>query len=594
MLKRWSTLIDMLRSRAQSHPDQTAFTFVASEEMGDIPISFGDLDRQARSIAARLQSLKLDGDRILLLYPPGLEFISAFFGCLYAGAVAVPLPFINVVRPGRWADKLRSIIDNSRPRACLTTERSSVKLENLLNQAPDLSSINWLVTDSLGRNVAEEWKPPAASGETLGYLQYTSGSTSNPKGIMITHNNALHTTEDFYLGLQQAPDTILLSWLPHFHDLGLVYGVLMPLYAGIPGYLMPPALFVQHPLKWLSSISRYRVTHTAAPNFAYDLCVARFKPEKCDDLDLSSWRVAVNGAEPVRSATIKRFSDTFAPYRLQQNIFRPAYGLAEATLVVSVAQEAKPVAVCSVRAEHLEKNRIVEVIDAGADGANSGIRELVGCGYKVHSINVAIVHPALLTRCLPGEVGEIWVAGPGVASGYWDREQETEMIFRAFIADTGEGPFLRTGDLGFLKGEELFVTGRIKDLIIIDGSNHYPQDIEQTVERSHPAIRAGCCAAFSIDVDAEERLIIVAEVNRHFIFQLSHQAKTPDTNSSGHLALTTEVTKHIHQAVAEAHDMNIYEVVLLRQGSVPKTSSGKIQRHACRAGYLAGTLDSVQ
>jgi acyl-CoA synthetase (AMP-forming)/AMP-acid ligase II len=583
MFNREATLVDLLRSRALSRPDEPPHTFLVDGESREAGNSYRELDRKARAIAAWLQSLKLTGERVLLLYPPGLEYISAFFGCLYAGAIAIPLSPVNSARPTRGVEKLRSIIHNSKPRACLTMARASNRLENLLSQVPDLESLKWSMTDELDEGAAEEWTPPKITDQSLAYLQYTSGSTSDPKGVMITHRNVLDNLEDFRTSVQHTPETSLVSWLPHFHDMGLVYGVLMPIYCGIPGYLMSPASFIQQPMRWLQAISRYGATHTAAPNFAYDFCVANFKPEKCLNLDLGNWRVAINGAEPVRRDTIERFCDTFAPYYFRRETFRPGYGLAEATLVVSVGKETRPPLYCRVRAAELEKHQVVEIDEGEREGNGGGFRSLVGCGAKASRIEVVVVNANSLTRRQPGEVGEIWVAGSSVAQGYWNRPSETEAVFRAHLAETGEGPFLRTGDLGFFKGEELFITGRIKDLIIIDGGNHYPQDIEQTAERSHPAIRAGCCAAFPVEVEGEERLVIVAEIDRHY--------KSEPDRTGGKPALAVEIVKGIRRAVNEEHELKTHAVALIKSGSIPKTSSGKLQRYACRAAYLTGTLD---
>jgi acyl-CoA synthetase (AMP-forming)/AMP-acid ligase II len=583
MFNREATLIDLLRSRALSRPDDVPHTFLIDGESAEARVTYRELDQKARSIAAWLQSLKFDGERILLLYPPGLEYISAFFGCLYAGAIAIPLSPVNASRPTRWFEKLRAIIHNSEPQACLTTARASNKLENLLSQAPDLKSIRWMMTDEIDTGLAEEWTPTRRTEHNLAYLQYTSGSTSDPKGVMITHRNVMDNMEDFRTNVQHTPETSLVSWLPHFHDMGLVYGILMPIYCGISSYLISPSSFIQQPLRWLRAISRYGATHTAAPNFAYDFCVAKFKPEKCVDLDLGAWRIAINGAEPVRRATIERFSETFAPYRFRRDAFRPGYGLAEATLVVSVGRKTGPPLFCRVRATELEKHRVVEIAEGENYGNDDSYRSLVGCGSKASRIEVAVVHPNSLTRCKPGEVGEIWVAGSSVAPGYWNRTTETKETFQARLAETGEGPFLRTGDLGFFKGEELFITGRIKDLIIIDGGNHYPQDLELTAEQSHPAIRSGCCAAFPVDVDGEERLVIMVEIDRHY--------KPEPNQGGGQPALTAGIVNCIRRAVNEEHGLKTHAVVLLKNGSIPKTSSGKLQRYACRAAYLTGTLE---
>jgi acyl-CoA synthetase (AMP-forming)/AMP-acid ligase II len=572
----------MLRSRALDQPGQTAHTFLVDGEFEEVSVTYGELDRQARSIASRLQSLKFVGERALLIYPPGLEYISAFFGCLYSGVIAAPAPSASMVGHGRWLERIRSIVRNAEPVVCLTTANYLTRLERLFEQAPDLRSIRCLVTDHEDFHSAEEWLPGRPDCQALAYLQYTSGSTSDPKGVMVTHENVLQNLEDMSLRSSHTPESVVVSWLPHFHDMGLVYGNLMPVYCGGAGYLMNPASFIQQPLRWLRAISRYRGTHAAAPNFAYELCVAKFKPERCAGMDLSSWLLAINGAEPIRRATIERFSETFAPYHFRRNAFCLSYGLAEATLMVSA--EARQPVFYSVSAAELERGRAVE-----ADENGGGARSVVGCGYKASSVDVAIVDPTTLTRCPPGAVGEIWVAGPSVAPGYWERPDETEAVFKARLADTNEGPFLRTGDLGFLNRDILFVTGRIKDMIIVDGRNHYPQDIEQTAEQSHFALRKDSCAAFSVDVDLEERLVIVAEVeHRH---KLRHTHAAGRSNTSAVEPLAAEVERELRRAVTEGHEIKVHAVVLLKAGAIPKTSSGKIRRRDCRTQYLAGLLE---
>ncbi len=345
------------------------------------------------------------------------------------------------------------------------------------------------------------------------------------------------------------------------------------MYTGFPCFLMQPVSFLQRPIRWLQAISRYKATHSGAPNFAYHLCVRRITTEQRLSLDLSSWRSAYNGAEPVSKNTLEQFAEAFAACGFRPNVSYPCYGLAEATLIVSGGFVKKKPVFCTVQAVALERNRVVE-----ASEHQENVRTLVGCGRAMLDTKIVIVHPESLTQCWPDDVGEIWVSGPSVAQGYWNRPEETEHTFRAYLADTGEGPFLRTGDLGFIKDGELFVTGRLKDLIIIGGCNHYPQDIELTVEQSHPALRTGCGAVFSIDVDGEERLVVVQEVERRYYRNLD----------------IDEVVGAIRQAVAENHELRVSAVALVKPWSIPKTSSGKIQRHACRTRFLAGSLDVLE
>jgi len=565
-----ATLVEILYSKALHQPEQKAFTFLLDGETEEVSLTYQELDLQARAIAALLQTLGASGERALLLYPPGLEFIAAFFGCLYAGVVAVPAypPRNN----NRSMDRIQAIVADAQATVVLTTTQTLSNVERRFAEAPDLAALRLLTTDNVAKELAEAWQEPAVSGDTLAYLQYTSGSTSKPKGVMISHRNAMHNSADMALAWETSPESVIVSWLPHFHDFGLVYGIIQPVYQGFPCVLMAPTSFIQEPIRWLQAISRYKATHSGAPNFAYELCISKITPEQRATLDLSSWCVAVNGAEPIRQEALQRFAKTFGPCGFRWSTFCPGYGLAEATLKVSASRKTEMPILCAVQASALEKHHIIELSEN-----EPGIRRLVGCGSTLLDTKIVIVEPASLTRCLPNQVGEIWVSSSSVAQGYWNRLEETERTFRAYLADTGEGPFLRTGDLGFMKDDQLFVTGRLKDLIIIRGHNHYPQDIELTVEQSHPALEQGCGAAFSVEVNGEERLVVAQEVKRSSLRNLN----------------IDEVIGAIRKAVSEQHDLQAYAVLLLKTGSIPKTSSGKIQRHACKVGFLAESLSVV-
>ncbi len=565
-----ATLVDILHSKALHQPDQKAFTFLLDGETEEVSLTYRELDLLSRAIATKLQELGASGERALLLYPAGLEFIAAFFGCLYAGVVAVPAypPRNN----NRSMDRIQAIVADAQARVVLTTTQTLSNVERRFAEAPELTAVSLLATDNVARELAEAWQEPAVTGDTLAYLQYTSGSTSQPKGVMISHANAMHNSADMALAWETSPDSVIVSWLPHFHDFGLVYGIIQPVYQGCQGILMAPTSFIQQPVRWLQAISRYRATHSGAPNFAYELCISKITPEQRATLDLSSWCVAVNGAEPIRQEALQRFAETFGPCGFRWSTFCPGYGLAEATLKVSAARKTEMPILCAVQASALEKHHIIELSEN-----EPGIRRLVGCGSTLLDTKIVIVEPASLTRCLPNQVGEIWVSGSSVALGYWNRPEETERTFGAYLADTGEGPFLRTGDLGFMKDDQLFVTGRLKDLIIIRGHNHYPQDIELTVEQSHSALQQGCGAAFSVEVNGEERLVVAQEVKRSFLRNLN----------------IDEVIGAIRKAVSEQHDLQAYAVLVLKTGSIPKTSSGKIQRQACKVGFLAESLSVV-
>jgi acyl-CoA synthetase (AMP-forming)/AMP-acid ligase II/acyl carrier protein len=456
----------------------------------------------------------------------------------------------------------------------LTTTAVHSKVQSLLTEKADLGNLQWLTTDNLASGIEESWQEPFIKKDTLAFLQYTSGSTGTPKGVMLSHGNLLHNAAMTYRVMEHSPSSKFISWLPAYHDMGLIGGILQPLYGGFPCISMPPAAFLQRPYRWLQAISQYKGTTSGAPNFAYELCIHKITSEQLDTLDLSSWDVAFNGAEPIRQDTLERFCAKFARCGFRPSAFYPCYGMAEATLMVSGSLKSASPTIKTVRVDALERNRIV-----AADADNEDVRTLVSCGQSLPEQQIAIVHPETLTRCQPDEVGEIWVSDPSVGQGYWNRPEETEQTFRVYPSNTDttaeKEPFLRTGDLGFLHDGELFVTGRVKDLIIIRGRNLYPQDIELTSERSHPALRLGSSAAFSVEVEGEERLVVVQELEFR---------QKPDVE---------EVIAAIRQAVAEEHEVQVYGVVLIKPGSIPKTSSGKIQRRACRARFLAGELDAI-
>jgi acyl-CoA synthetase (AMP-forming)/AMP-acid ligase II len=558
------TIVDLLQWRAQEQPGKRAYTFWVDGETQEQHLTYSELDQQARALAARLQTLAAPGERALLLYPPGLAFLTGFFGCLYAGLIAVPAYPPHAKRP---MPRLHSIARDARPRLALTTQSIESNIQSQFADHPELPPMTVLATDALPVDGADAWQPPTVNTDSLAFLQYTSGSTGNAKGVMISHGNILHNEAMMAVALNNHAGSTGVSWLPVFHDMGLIGNVLQPLYMGVPIVSMSPVDFLQKPIRWLQAITRYRATCNAAPNFGYELCVQNIKPEQCEGLDLSSWEVALCGAEPVRPETVRRFSERFAPYGFRPEIFYPTYGLAEATLFVSGGLTTEPPVLLTVDKQLLETEHRVKPDPNGGQIA-------VGCGRSWLGQQIAIVNPDTLTRCPDGQVGEIWVAGPSVAQGYWQQPDATAETFQAHLADSGEGPFLRTGDLGFCYEGELFVTGRIKDLIIIRGRNHYPQDIEQTVEKSHQALQPGSGAAFSVEIKGEERLVIAHEVKRSHLRSLN----------------VDEVLGNIRQAIVQEHQLQPYATLLLKPGTLPKTSSGKIQRRACREGFLNESL----
>ncbi|PLZ94164.1 non-ribosomal peptide synthetase [Fischerella muscicola CCMEE 5323] len=564
-----ATVVDLLRDRSITQPHQTAFTFLEDGETQESSLTYHELDRRSRAIASQLQALNLKGERALLLYPPGLDYLSAFFGCLYAGVVAVPAyPPQNK----RKAPRIQAISTDAQASIALTTTAILPTLQSILAQQTNLENIRWLVTDNLAQDLEDSWQQPDINADTIAFLQYTSGSTGIPKGVMLSHGNLLHNAAATYQFMGHSPNSKFVSWLPVYHDMGLIGGILQPLYGGFSCILMSPASFLQRPLRWLQAISRYKGTTSGAPNFAYEYCIHKITPEQRSCLDLSSWSVAFNGAEPVRQDTLERFALTFAECGFRREAFYPCYGMAEATLMVSGGSKTALPIVKKVQKCALANNQVIEV---SADTQDKDIQTFVSCGQTIPQQQIVIANPETLTRFSPNQVGEIWVSGLSVGQGYWHRQEETEQTFRAYLKDTGEGPFLRTGDLGFLDNGELFITGRAKDLIIIRGRNLYPQDIELTAEHSHPSLRSSSTAAFSVEVDDEEQLVVVQE--------LEFRAK-PDID---------EVTTAIRQAVTEEHEVQVHAVVLIKPGTIPKTSSGKIQRRATKAAFLAGELDVV-
>ena len=555
----WSTLVELLRWRSQHQPDRLAYTFLSDGATEESSLTYSELDQNARAVAAWLQSQTTRGERVLLLYPPGLEYITAFFGCLYAGVVAVPA---YPPRNNRNLLRLQSLIDDAKPAFALTTPFILSRLTSFAGNAA-LAKIRWLTSQP----VSEQWQEPLLNTDDLAIMQYTSGSTSVPKGVMLTHSNFLHNDRLLQKAFGQTEQSVIVSWLPLYHDMGLTGVVIHSLSVGARCILMSPVSFLQQPFSWLWAISRYRATTSGGPNFSYDLCVRKITGEQRAQLDLSSWTVAFNGAEPVRPETMDRFAKAFAPCGFKREAFRPCYGLAEATLLVSAQLEAGPI-IKVVSKKALEQNQIVEVVNDSSE-----TRKVVSCGHALGK--VLIVDPESLTPNDEDTVGEIWVSGPSVAAGYWNKPVETATTFRAVPTGVGAGSFLRTGDLGFLQDGELFLTGRLKDLIVTRGRNHYPQDIELTVEQCHPSLRSGCGAAFSVLVHDEEQVVVVQET----------EARQPVEAGA--------LIGSIREAITDQHEIAAHAVVLIRAGTIPKTSSGKIQRKACRQLFLEGGLKVV-
>jgi acyl-CoA synthetase (AMP-forming)/AMP-acid ligase II len=548
------SLVDLFRCRAAGSPAQTAYVFLENGEAESARLTYAELDLASRAIAARLQRIDGGGGRALLVYSPGLEFVAAFVGCLYAGVVAVPIYPPNPARPAQALPKLLAIARDARAGVVLTNTAISAALEAA---APGLASVPIIATDRIAPAEAGDWRPTHVGSDRLAFLQYTSGSTAAPRGVMVTHGNLIQNLAAIYEHADNAHASCSVSWLPLYHDMGLIGGILQAAYAGFPAYLMSPLAFLERPVRWLAAISRYRASNSGAPNFAYDLCARRIMDAEMSGLDLRCWRIAYNGAEPIRADTLERFAAAFAGCGFDPRAFRPAYGLAEATLLVASVSTPEAPRATAFDAQALARDR------ARPDSTGTAVR-LVSCGTPARGTDIAIVDPQRLARCAPGEVGEIWVRSPSVACGYWDRAAETRATFSAQLDGCGE--YLRSGDLGFVWDGELYVTGRIKDLIIVRGRKLYPQDIEQTVMSSHSAVREGCVGAFACPDGEADRIGVAAEV-------------------------IDEIEEPVLQAVIE-HGVQCGTVILLARGTLPKTTSGKLRRHAARAGFLEGTLRS--
>jgi acyl-CoA synthetase (AMP-forming)/AMP-acid ligase II len=589
------TLVELLGERARRQPQTRLYTYLNDGETEAAHLTLGHLEQRARAIGALLQGYTAGGERALLMFPSGLEIIPAFFGCLYGGVIAVPVPLPNLAQPQRALPRLRAIIKDAAPQVVLTTRSVMAKLDNFIAQAPELQAMRWLASDEVAVDEARDWRDPGATGRTLALLQYTSGSTAAPRGVMVSHGNLIENSARIDEAFEITAESVSVTWLPIFHDMGLNNGIIQPLYGGGACVLMAPQAFLQRPGRWLKAVSRYRASISGGPNFAYDLCVRKIPEEQRAELDLSGWTLAYSGAEPVRAETLKRFAAAFAPCGFRANAWYPCYGLAEATLMVTGGVVREGPILCTAGIAALEHNRVVETPE------NAGnVRTLVGCGHALAETSLAIVDPETSRSCADNEIGEIWVSAPNVAAGYWNRPEETALTFRAHLEPDGAVPYLRTGDLGFLRDGELFVTGRLKDLIIIGGRNLYPNDIELTVEQSHPAVRPGCCVAFAADLADEERLIVVAELERRYQPQepAQHGDESGKKSNGRHLsgpgpADLGAVTRAIRRAVAEEHDVRVHTVALVRAGTIAKTPSGKVQRRLCEVRFREGTLENL-
>jgi thioester reductase-like protein len=559
------SLVELLRLRSHEHPDRLGYSFLGADEAPRRKLTYGELDRQARAIGAHLSGIAAPGERVLLLLPHEPEYVAAFFGCLYADLVAVPA-FPPSTR--RVDGRISAIAEDADASVVLAAERTLAALAGNVERYPALRGRRWIAVETL-LGADDAGSTPSPGGRSaLAYLQYTSGSTSTPRGVMISHANVLHNLETIRQGLDGRPQTHAVSWAPLFHDLGLVGGMLTPLYLNIPLTTMSPMHFLEDPVRWLRVISALQASSSYAPNFAYDLCVQRTTPTERAALDLRAWSFAGVAAEPIRPATLERFAEAFAVAGFRSEAFWPAFGLAESTLAVTAGVLPGQKLARPFDRSGLERSEAIPAAPGDADA----VRVLATSGRWARDGEVVIVDPESRLRLPLGRIGEIWCMSESVGQGYWNRREDSATLFQARLADSGDGPFLRTGDLGFVHDSELFVTGRLKDLIVIRGKNHYPHDLEHAAESSHPELRRTCVAAVGLEQDGAEQVVVIAEVRRR---------SWPEPQ------VLARIAEAVRTALAADHQIEP-TIALVAPGSLPKTSSGKLQRSLIRDRWQAG------
>jgi acyl-CoA synthetase (AMP-forming)/AMP-acid ligase II len=562
------SLAEVLAGRAESTPEAVAFSFLGDDLAEQERVTYGQLHQRASAIGAALVEALPPGAHVLLLLPPGLDYVAAIFGCLYAGTVAVTAAPPSPGQADRMMPRLRAIVADAHATGVLSNSLVRSFTHELAAGRTGRQEVTWLDVDTIEGTETTPRVPRAADPERLALLQYTSGSTAHPRGVMLCHRNLMVNCSALVAAYRTHPESVVFSWLPPYHDMGLIGAILHPVYVGARCYITSPVSVIRRPLRWLQGMSRYRGTFSGGPNFMYDMCVRRCGPEEIAALDLSRWEVAVNGSEPVRAATLEAFGAALAPAGFRRSALVPSYGLAEATLLLT-ASRAGPVT-ARFDADALQRGSAVPEPGTGAP--------LVGNGDTDAEHKVVIVDPETLTACPEGTVGEVWATGPSVALGYWRASAATDEIFGARLRDDPRaGPFLRTGDLGFVHDGQLFIVGRRKETIIVNGANYHPHDLEAFAEEADPRLRAHCSAAFSVDDGEATRVVLVMEV-------------TPEEH--GDEALTA-VMAEVRHRVAAGTGLRVDSIVLVPRRSIPKTTSGKIQRLRCRSRLLAGELDVV-
>ena len=564
-----TNLVEQLRYWATAIPENVAFRFISRDEENPIELTYAQLDRRAQAIAARLVSMGFAGKRALLLYPPGLDFVEAFIACHYAGVIPVPA---YPPRRNRNMVRIDSISNDAQAAVALTVKSVIARSDGAIGDTHSLRSIPWVATEEVPDELQSDWIKPKISSDDIGLIQYTSGSTGNPKGVMLTQQNMMAncTMIVHAFGLTKERNHSAVFWLPTYHDMGLIGGVLIPMFFAMEMTMLSPVTFLTRPLRWLRAISDYGAAISGGPNFAYRWCTMKIKPEECEGLDLSTWKVAFNGAEPVRADVLAEFTRKFERYGFEHSSHYPCYGMAETALIVTGGKwDEEPI----VRT--FDKSALLNYKVKPVPANTPNVKELVGSGQVIPSEEVIIVDPEKRHRLKDNEIGEIWINSPSSGVGYWNKPQESADTFEGCLAEDDGQRYVRSGDLGFFHEGELFVTGRLKDMIIIRGVNYYPQDIEANVENCDERLRSGGAAAFAVDHWDREHLVVVCEVERR--------------RSSNWEPLLDKIRTNVN---AE-HELPPDAIVLVKHNSVPKTSSGKVQRHACRKEFMAGTLKVI-
>ena len=569
LVNQCSTYIDVIKNRAASNPGHIVFRFLSDGVNKSESLTFLELETRSKALGAAMQNHGSKGDSVLLLFQPGLSYVASMYACFYSGFVAIPA---YPPRRNKGIDRIYTIIEDSGAAICLVSKQVHNDIQRNFKDDDVLVQITWIVYEEINDNLAFDFHESKILPGDIALLQYTSGSTGNSKGVLVTQLNLLYNSEYIRQAMGLDSNTVGVHWLPIFHDMGLIGGLLQLAYLGAVNIGMPPTEFLKRPLNWLKAIDKYGGTIGGGPDFTYNYCLQKITDEECRDLDLSTLKVLYSGSEQIRKSTFKLFSKKFAVSNFKEEQFYSCYGMAETTLIVTGGYYKSPPKYLNVDSKALSNNQIIVLEEEDEAGTS-----LVSCGHTWMETVIEVIDPISLKRTAKDKVGEIWISGPTVAAGYWNKPEETERIFGAIISDTNQGPFLRTGDLGFFHDNELYITGRIKDLIIIRGINFYPNDIEFSIQNGIPELRRNGGAAFSITDDNVEKLVIVQELERTALRNVDHN----------------EIIARMREVIAEEHMLDVHSVVLIKTGSISITSSGKIQHRQTKYEYLHDDLNIV-